>query len=138
MFLGLSILKTFFLLFCRHLMKTGYCYAVPAKPKEMTILHEENPVAAYIIVDVKINDPFVYAEYMKLTPACIAAYGGRFVVRGGKHETLEGEWSPGRVVVLEFESAARAKEWWSSTAYAPAKALRQKSADTKMIVVDGV
>jgi uncharacterized protein (DUF1330 family) len=95
-------------------------------------------MAAYVIVDVRINDPEVYAEYRRLTPASIAAYGGRFVVRGGASETLEGDWAPERIVVLEFESVARAKAWWSSAEYAPAKALRQQSATTRMIVVEGV
>jgi uncharacterized protein (DUF1330 family) len=95
-------------------------------------------MAAYIIVDVKITDPEVYAQYRQLTPASIAAYGGRFIVRGGPTETLEGDWSPGRVVVLEFESVARAKAWWASAEYAAAKALRQRSATTRMIVVEGV
>jgi uncharacterized protein (DUF1330 family) len=95
-------------------------------------------MAAYIIVDVAIGDPVVYAEYRKLTPASIAAYGGRFVVRGGEVEGLEGDWTPGRIVVLEFENVARAKAWWSSPEYAPAKALRQKSAKTRMILVEGV
>jgi uncharacterized protein (DUF1330 family) len=95
-------------------------------------------MAAYVIVDVDIADPVVYGEYRQLTPAAIAAYGGRFVVRGGQTETLEGDWTPGRVVVLEFESVARAREWWSSPEYAPAKALRQRSATTRMILVEGV
>jgi uncharacterized protein (DUF1330 family) len=93
---------------------------------------------AYVIVDVKIEDPEVYAEYRRLTPGSIAAYGGQFVVRGGPLETLEGDWSPERIVVLEFDSVARAKAWWSSAEYAPAKALRQKSATTRMIVVEGI
>lgn len=93
---------------------------------------------AYVIVDVTIHDPAVYEEYKKLTPAAIAAFGGRFVVRGGAAETLEGDWRPGRMVVLEFESVARAREWWDAPAYAPAKALRQQSASTRMIVVEGV
>jgi uncharacterized protein (DUF1330 family) len=96
------------------------------------------PMAAYIIVDVKISDPVVYAEYRKLTPASISLYGGQFVVRGGTVETLEGEWSPERIVVLEFPTVAQAKAWWSSAEYAPAKALRHKSATTEMIVVEGV
>jgi uncharacterized protein (DUF1330 family) len=95
-------------------------------------------MAAYVIVDVKISDPVLYAEYRQLTPAAIAAYGGRFVVRGGQVESLEGEWSPERIVVLEFESVAQAKAWWSSAEYGPAKALRQRSATTRMIVVEGV
>jgi uncharacterized protein (DUF1330 family) len=92
---------------------------------------------AYVIVDVQIHDPEVYAEYRKLTPAAIAAHGGKFLVRGGAAETLEGDWQPGRVVVLEFDSVEQARTWWASAEYAPAKALRQKSSTTRMILVEG-
>ena len=92
---------------------------------------------AYIIVDVNIHDSSQYEEYKRLTPASITAYGGKFIVWGGATETLEGDWQPGRIVVLEFPTVDRAKEWWSSEMYAPAKALRQRTATTKMIVVDG-
>jgi uncharacterized protein (DUF1330 family) len=92
---------------------------------------------AYVIVDVQVHDPEVYAEYRRLTPGSIAAFGGRFVVRGGAAETLEGDWRPGRFVVLEFPTVERAKEWWASAEYAPAKALRQRSATTRMILVEG-
>ncbi len=95
-------------------------------------------MSAYVIVDVAIEDPVVYEEYKKLTPAAIAAYGGRFIVRGGATHTLEGNWQPGRIVVLEFDSVERAREWWASAEYAPAKALRQQSATTRMILVEGV
>lgn len=95
-------------------------------------------MATYVMVDVRINNPEVYAEYRKLTPASIAAYGGRFIVRGPEVETLEGDWSPERIVVLEFPTVAQAKAWWSSAEYAPAKALRQRSASTRMILVQGV
>ena len=92
---------------------------------------------AYIIVDVSIHDHEEYEAYKKLTPAAVAAYDGRFVVRGGQTETLEGDWQPERIVVLEFSSVARAKEWWSSDLYSKAKIIRQRSAKTKMIVVEG-
>ena len=92
---------------------------------------------AYVIVDVDIQDAELYEQYKLLTPASIAAYGGRFVVRGGTVETLEGTWAPGRVVVLEFEDLDRARAWWSSPEYAPARALRQRSATTQMILVEG-
>ena len=95
-------------------------------------------MAAYVLVEISIDDPDVYEAYKKLTPAAIAAYDGRFVVRGGKTESLEGDWQPDRIVVLEFPSVERAKEWWASDAYAKAKALRQQSAKTKMLVVEGV
>jgi uncharacterized protein (DUF1330 family) len=93
---------------------------------------------AFVIVQVTINDPVEYETYKKLTPASIAAFDGRFVVRGGGVETLEGDWTPGRLVVLEFPSVARAKEWWASELYAPAKAIRQRVASTQMIVVEGI
>lgn len=92
---------------------------------------------AYIIVDVQINDPVSYEEYKKLTPASIAAYDGKFIVRGGAAETLEGDWQPGRIVVLEFPTVERAKEWWSSEMYAPAKQIRYNAAHSKMLVVEG-
>jgi uncharacterized protein (DUF1330 family) len=94
-------------------------------------------MSAYIIVDVTIHNPEAYKDYKELTPASIAAYDGRFVVRGGQSENLEGEWNPERIVVLEFPSVERAKEWWASVEYAPAKKIRQANATTKMLVVDG-
>lgn len=93
---------------------------------------------AYIIVDVTITNPSRYEDYRKLTPASLVPFDGKFIVRGGATETLEGEWLPGRVVVLEFPSVQQAKAWWSSAGYAPAKAIRQSAADTKMIIVEGV
>jgi uncharacterized protein (DUF1330 family) len=93
---------------------------------------------AYVIVDVSIRDQKEYEEYKKLTPATIAAFDGRFVVRGGQTLTLEGDWKPGRIVVLEFPTVDRANEWWNSSTYAEAKAIRQRAATTKMIVVAGV
>ncbi len=95
-------------------------------------------MAAYVIVEVEITNPVRYEEYKKLTTPTIPAYGGKFVVRGGRVESLEGEWRPGRVVVLEFPTAERARQWWSSEAYRPAKELRQATARTKMILVEGV
>jgi len=94
-------------------------------------------MAAYIIIDITIHNAENYAGYLKLTPATIAAYGGKFIVRGGKTETLEGDWQPGRFVILEFPSLEKAKQWWASEEYAPAKAIRQANAATKMIVVEG-
>jgi uncharacterized protein (DUF1330 family) len=92
---------------------------------------------AYVIVEIKVTDPTAYEEYKKLTPAAIAAYNGRFVVRGAQTFSLEGNWNPERIVVLEFPSVEKAKEWWNSEEYAKAKAIRQASAITKMLVVEG-
>lgn len=93
---------------------------------------------AYVIVEVSITDPEEYEEYKKLTPATIAAYDGRFIVRGGQSTTLEGDWQPERIVVLEFPSVERAKQWWNSDEYSKAKFIRQRTAQTKMIVVEGI
>lgn len=92
---------------------------------------------AYVIVEVEVYDPLAYEEYKKLTPASIAAYGGKFIVRGGKTECLEGDWNPQRVVVVEFPTIENAKQWWASPEYAPAKEIRQRTATTKMILVEG-
>ena len=94
-------------------------------------------MSAYVIVEVAIHDHKEYEEYKKLTPASIAAYGGRFVIRGAKTESLEGNWNPERIVVLEFPSLERAKEWYSSKEYAPAKKIRHANATSKMLVVEG-
>ena len=92
---------------------------------------------AYIIVDVKITDPVRYEDYKKLTPGSLEPFEGKFIVRGGTTEVLEGSWQPGRVVVLEFPSKEKAKAWWSSEEYAPAKALRQSASISQMILVEG-
>ena len=73
-----------------------------------------------------------------MVPPSLVPYGGRFIVRGGKFDVLEGVWQPHRVVVIEFDSAQRAKAWWDSEEYREAKTLRQRMADTNMILVEGV
>ena len=95
-------------------------------------------MAAYLIVNVEITDPVRYQDYLKAVPATIAAYGGRYLVRGGRAERLEGTYDPKRVVVLEFESAERARAWWSSIEYAGPKAIRQASANTDLVLVEGI
>ncbi len=92
---------------------------------------------AYIIVDITITDPVKYEGYKKLTPASLEPFDGKFIVRGGTTETLEGEWSPGRIVVLEFPSMEKARAWWSSEGYAPAKAIRQSASTSNLLVVEG-
>ena len=92
---------------------------------------------AYIVVEVEVEDPVRYEDYKKMVPPSLSAYGGRFLVRGGKVENLEGDWSPKRFVMLEFPSVEQAKAWWDSPEYADAKALRQATARTQMIVVEG-
>jgi uncharacterized protein (DUF1330 family) len=95
-------------------------------------------MAAYVIAEVEVTDPQAFEQYRREVPGTLAAFNGRFIVRGGACETLEGDWQPKRLVVLEFPDRAAAKAWWSSQAYAAPKALRQRSAKTQLLVVEGV
>jgi len=95
-------------------------------------------MSAYVIVDIKITDPTGYEEYKKLAPPAVEAFGGKYLTRGGRHETLEGDWKANRLVILEFENMEKAKAWLNSPEYAPARALRHKYAQSKMIVAEGV
>ncbi len=95
-------------------------------------------MAAYVIADVEVRDPEAYARYRRVVGPTIEAYGGRFLARGGAAETLEGDWIPNRIVILEFDSLERAKRWWSSEEYREPKALRQSVSVGRLIVVEGV
>jgi uncharacterized protein (DUF1330 family) len=93
---------------------------------------------AYIIVNIEVTNPVPYERYKAMAEATVTAYGGKYIVRGGPAERLEGGWEPKRVVVLEFPDAARARAWWASEDYRPAKELRQACAKSEMIVVTGI
>ena len=93
---------------------------------------------AYVIVEITITDAETYERYKAIAPPSIARYGGRYLVRGGRTEALEGAWTPSRFVMLEFPDVQTAKAWWSSPEYAPVKALRQSCADTDMLLVEGL
>ncbi len=93
---------------------------------------------AYIIAAVEVTDAVGFDEYRRMAGPIVAAFGGKFVVRGGKVETLEGDWIANRLVVIEFESVERAKEWWASDEYRAAKELRQRTTKSKLLIVEGV
>lgn len=95
-------------------------------------------MSAFVIADIEVLDAKGFDAYRAQVPPIIARFGGRYVVRGGNAEALEGAWAPTRVVVLEFPDRAAARAWWSSHDYADAKALRQRCARTQLIIVDGV
>jgi uncharacterized protein (DUF1330 family) len=94
-------------------------------------------MSAYIIVQVDVKDPEGFAAYREMVPETLEAYGGKYLVRGGAVEILEGSWSPPRIVVLAFDSVEQAKRWWDSEEYREAKLLRQQTTSTEMIVVEG-
>ena len=95
-------------------------------------------MSAYVIATVEVKDPVRYEEYRRMVLPTITAFGGRFIARGGRTEVLEGEWSAGRLVIVEFPSVERAKEWWSSPQYSEARAIRQATSDGTLVVIEGV
>ena len=93
---------------------------------------------AYIILDIEVTDPEGYANYKELALPTVLEYGGRYLVRGGQAENLEGQWQPKRIVLLEFPSIDQAKAWLNSPEYAPARTLRHKYAISNSILVEGL
>jgi uncharacterized protein (DUF1330 family) len=94
-------------------------------------------MAAYLIVDLDVKDPEKYAEYRRGVPDTVAKYGGRFVVRGGATEVLEGNWNPKRVVVLEFPTMDALKRWYHSEEYKPLLKMRLAASTGNIIAVEG-
>jgi len=95
-------------------------------------------MCAYVIVEIDIVDPAGYEEYKKLATATVEKYGGKYIIRGGAVETLEGDWNAKRIVVLQFDSIQRAKEWLNSEEYREPRKMRHRTARTRMVVVEGV
>jgi uncharacterized protein (DUF1330 family) len=95
-------------------------------------------VPAYVVVDVTVTDQALMEEYRKQVPATLAKYGGRFLVRGGAHQTVEGDWKPNRLVILEFPSMAQAQRWYDSEEYREPKAMRLKAGRANFVMVEGV
>jgi uncharacterized protein (DUF1330 family) len=95
-------------------------------------------MAAYLIVDLEITDQEGFREYQKRVGSTLESYGGKYLVRGGSYETLEGDWHPHRLVMLEFPSVEQARRWYHSDEYAPLKDLRLQTANTQLILVQGI
>ncbi len=93
---------------------------------------------AYLIVDVDLRDSTAYEAYKSRVPALIARHGGEYLVRGGEHEVLEGEWRPHRLVLFRFPDRAAIRAFMADPDYAPLKALRQRIASTNAVAVDGI
>ena len=94
-------------------------------------------MAAYVIYQGEVLDPVRYEEYKTAAAASIAAAGGRYVVRGGDVEVLEGDAPSGRTVILEFPTRQAALDWYHGDDYAAARVLREGVARARMYVVDG-
>jgi uncharacterized protein (DUF1330 family) len=93
---------------------------------------------AYLVVNIDVQDSERYALYRAMVPATLAAFGGRYLARGGHTEVLEGDWQPSRLVIVEFPSVERAREWLESPEYAEARAIRRATTRTDMVVIDGI
>jgi uncharacterized protein (DUF1330 family) len=93
---------------------------------------------AYLIAEIEVFDPAGYAEYIRLVPATIERYGGRYIARGGAVEALEGESGPGRLAIVEFPSTARIREWHESAEYRPVRAIRLRTAKSRLRIIEGL
>jgi uncharacterized protein (DUF1330 family) len=102
-------------------------------------IHAEQPARApaYLIVEVDVKDPATFKDYASAIPGTLAPFGGRFIVRGGKTEALEGE-APKRIIVIAFDSMEKAQAWWDSPAYAAIRPIRHRSAEARLFFVEGV
>ena len=94
-------------------------------------------MTAYVIAEIEITDPEGYKPYTERVPASIAAYGGRFLVRGGAVEALEGEWPERRRVIIEFPSIEAARAWWHSPEYEEPKAMRRAASRGRLLLLEG-
>ncbi|MAO90469.1 MULTISPECIES: DUF1330 domain-containing protein [unclassified Hwanghaeella] len=93
---------------------------------------------AYFIANIAVTDPETYKSYTAQAPATIEAHGGRYLVRGGAHETMEGDWKPNRIVVLEFPDMATAKGWYNSPEYQEIVGIRHASTTGSSILIEGL
>jgi uncharacterized protein (DUF1330 family) len=94
-------------------------------------------MTAYVIADIDVHDQEAYRDYAALVPGTLQPHGGRFLVRGGGHETLEGDWRPRRLVVLEFPSTEHARRWYASEEYAAPMAIRRGASTGNLVLVEG-
>jgi uncharacterized protein (DUF1330 family) len=95
-------------------------------------------VRAYIVAVLDVRDAERFDEYRRQVPATIERYGGRYLIRGGRYEKLEGDWEPRRLTVVEFDSVDAARRWYESDEYRPLRDLRSASAGSDLLLVEGI
>jgi uncharacterized protein (DUF1330 family) len=91
----------------------------------------------YLVIEIEVHDPALYAEYVARVPATVKEFGGRYLARGGKVKTLAGDWHPERLVVVEFPSEAAVREWFASPEYAAVRPLRERSTKGRVVLIEG-
>lgn len=99
---------------------------------------ESEGVAAYLVVDCEVTDAQRFETYKALVPALVARFGGRYLVRGGDPVPLEGDWTPGRMVIVEFPTQDAARKFFDSPDYRAARAAREGAANMRIVAVTGV
>ena len=95
-------------------------------------------MAAYAVAEVDVSDIEMFKTYMDLVPKTVKKFGGRYLVRGGEMKVIEGNWSPKRLVIIEFEDLDKGMEWYNSEEYSQALRLRHNSAQTNLVFIEGV
>jgi uncharacterized protein (DUF1330 family) len=92
---------------------------------------------AYLIADIDVHDPEAYARYRALSGPSVARHRGRFIVRGGEHEVVEGDWEPSRLIVIEFDDMDAARAFWNSDDYREAAEVRRSASTGRFVLVEG-
>ena len=95
-------------------------------------------MVAYVIAEVNVTNPEGYKAYSAVVPATVEKYGGKFLVRGGKAQALEGDWPECRRVILEFPTAEAARRWYDSPEYEKPLALRKANSEGRLLLIEGV
>lgn len=95
-------------------------------------------MSAFVVANIDVTDPEGFALYRTLVSPTVEAAGGRYRVRGGETRVVEGGWQPSRLVILEFPTMAAAVSWYESDEYSEAKAVRQRSAHSDVVLVEGL
>ena len=97
----------------------------------------QNMKKGYLIVRINIKNAELFQQYPPLSTKAVEKFGGKYLIRGGTFDVVEGEWPAERTTVVEFENFKKAKEFYNSLEYNKAKNVRQKSADTDFILIEG-
>ena len=95
-------------------------------------------MAAYVLIDYDVTDEAVFGSFLERVPAVVEAHGGKYLVRNGATEVVQGNWTPRHIVVLEFDSVERARGWQHAPDYADLKQMLNRSSNADVVIVEGV
>ena len=93
---------------------------------------------AFVITDVEITDASLYGQFVEQVTSTVEAHGGKFVARGGALEVIQGDWTPKRLAILEFDNLQQISAWLNSPEYTALDDIRTRSANINMVVVEGL